>query len=251
MAKFDFFNRLGTQKLYKKAAQKIVKRYGIPIYYVQKSEKTEVDNIYGEQYGSRMVFDKAFPMKMYLENFENYDGALAFNSFLSVLDNSMRFCIDVETFRKVVGLPFPEEGDIVFIALKGLKEMETPKHFRALEGFEIKHCERRKDFYELNFFNLVTLECSRLEYNHQIFKTGVEMIDSLNEIDKIDMGDNSAIDEIDRDGLEIFNPETGVVEQSTLPVTEESPCNPKAQQPNHTAAQDWKAFTEDDPYGGL
>ena len=258
---FNFFDRFGTQKLYKKQAQKIIKRFGIPIYYVRKKENTPVDKLYGEQYGSRMVYDKAYPMKMFLESFENYDGALQFNSFLSVLDNSLKFCIDIDTFRSIVpNLDYPEEGDIIFLQFESLRDIETSEHFKALEGFYIRHCDRRSDFYKLNFFHLIPIECNRLEYNHQIFQTGVELIDSLNDIDDNtdianSIGDNDEIDRIDKEGIEYYNPINGTMEEGSS-VTNPSPCDPMQQKQNETNATkkinitgdvyNWKEF---DPYG--
>lgn len=256
MSAFNFFDRLGAQKLYKRQAQKIIKRFGVPVYYVRKRENTEVDRIYGEEYGGKLVYDKAYPMKMFLESYENYDGSLQFNSFLSVLDNSLRFCIDVDMFRKTVpNIPFPEEGDIVFLQFESLRDMETSEHFKALEGFYIRHCERRNDFYKLNFFNLVTIECNRLEYNHQIFRTGIELIDSLNDIDKPEnaesLGNNLDIDRINNEGVEAYNPNTNTMEEGQT-ITETSPCDPFAQKPNQTGAEDIKKYTQytfNDPYG--
>jgi hypothetical protein len=108
----------------------------------------------------------------------------------------------------------------------------------------------------LNFFNLVTLECTRLEYNHQVFKTNVPLIDSLNEIDKIGedgkIGDNAAIDQINIEGVEVYNLDTNTMENSTSGVTEESPCNPYAQKPNKVESEleeQLKEWSPENPYG--
>lgn len=249
MSKFNFFTNKGTQKLYRKQFRKVIKRYGIPCYYIKKSESGSLDKLYGEDHA--MCFKEAFNLKLYLETFEFYDGThQSFNSFLSVLDDSLRFKVDIESFTEATKMIHPEEGDLIAIGLSPALEIVDPNN-KAYEIFDIKGVNKRSDFYAFGTFFSHVLECSRFEYNHQLFATGIAGIDSLNEIDNDpeiakQTGDNDYIDELNINGIEAFNPSTGKVEESNKPVVEENPCNPFEVIKNETSEVPWDPTN---PYG--
>lgn len=251
---FNFFNQKGIQKLYRKQFRKIIKRFGIPCYYVKKALSGSLDKLYGED--NAISYDTAFEIKMYLETFEFYDGShQTFNAFLSLLEDSLRFKIDIETFKEVTGMDFPEEGDLICIGLSPALKIVTPD-FKALETFIIRGVNRRADFYSFGTFFSHALECNRFEYNHQKFNTGVELIDSLNLIDTVKsisdiIGDNKIIDQIDAEGVEAYDSETGTIQQGS-PVTEFMECDPMKPDSNETPEIPQPEDVEwdpNDPYG--
>ncbi len=229
MSKFNFFTHQGTQKLYRKQFCKVIKRYGIPCYYIKKEESGSLDKLYGEDHA--MIYRDIFQLKLYLETFEFYDGQhQGFNSFLSVLDDSLRFKVDIESFKEATKMDYPEEGDLIAIGLSPALKIVDPNN-KAYEIFSIIGVNRRSDFYAFGTFFSHVLECNRFEYNHQIFLTGIEGIDALNQINDNEdiakqIGDNDIIDEININGIEAFNPITGKIEESGKPVVEDNPCNP-------------------------
>ena len=243
---YNWFNSKRTQNLYRRQVKNIIKVWGIPIIYIMKKEGSS-DRLYGED--TALSYEKTFPTKMLLENAEFYEGNnQTFNNFLTVLDNSMRFKVEIDTFSTLTGLDRPQEGDLIAIALSpGLKK--TNPNNKGFEIFEIKGVEPRNDFYALGTFFSHVIECHRLEYNHQRFNTGIPEIDILNEItDKEEnynkIGDNSTIDDLNINGVEVFSNITGKVEDSNRPVTEENKCSPTKSQQQENVEWD-----PNNPYG--
>lgn len=233
MSKFNWFQHKGTQNLYRKQFRKVIKRFGFPVYYVKKKESGSSDKLYGEDMG--LSYTEAFPMKLYLESFEFYDGEnQTFNNFLSILDDSVRWKIDVESFKEATGMNYPEEGDIIALALSPELSVVEPNQ-KSYELFEIKGVDPRNDFYQFGTFFSHVLNCTRFEYNHQRFQTGIPEIDIVNEItDKPEeniIGDNDYIDDLNVNGIEQFNPVTGEIEDGDRPVVEENECNPMKNDP--------------------
>jgi len=245
MGKFDFFTHKGTQKLYRRQFRQILKRYGFPVYYITKKESGSSDRLYGEDIG--LSFDKALPIKLFLETFEFYDGEnQTFNQYLSILDDNLRWKVDIETFKEATGMDFPAEGDLIALALSpSLSVVEANQ--KAYEIFEIKGVNPRSDFYQFGTFFSHVLNCLRFEYNHQRFNTGIPEIDIINEItDKPKeniIGDNDYIDELNVEGVEQFNPLTGKIEDGNVPVVEESECNPLKPEPVEVF------WSPENPYG--
>lgn len=231
MSKFNFHTHEGTQKLYRKQFQQIIKRYGVPCVYVHKQEGSP-DKLYGED--AAISYKSTSKLKLFLETMEYYDGlGQTFTNFLTVLDDRMRFKVEIESFTKSTGKDFPEEGDLVAFELSGPEyalQKINPNN-KTYEIFEIKGVEKRSDFYALGTFFSYVLECKKFEYNHERFNTNIPLIDALNEItDKKQVnesiGDNAVIDELNINGIEAFNPITGEIEDSKQPVTESDPCDP-------------------------
>lgn len=228
MGKFNFFTHSGTQNLYRKQFRKVIKRYGIPCYYIKKELSGSLDKLYGED--PAMSYRETFSLKLYLETFEFYDGQhQTFNSFLSVLDDSLRFKVDIDSFTEATKMIHPEEGDLIAIGLSPALKKVDPGN-KAYEIFSITGVNKRSDFYAFGTFFSHVLECSRFEYNHQVFNTGIPEIDSLNLITDdpstaSKVGDNDYIDELNVNGIEALNPINGKIEESSNPVTESNPCD--------------------------
>jgi len=250
MSKFNFFTHSGTQKLYRKQFQNVIKRYGVPCIYVHKQQGSP-DRLYGEDIA--ISYRATSKLKLFLESMEFYEGDhQLFNNFLTILDDRIRFKVEIEYFTKETGKAFPEEGDLIVFELSGpdyaLKKI-NPNN-KTYEIFEIKGVEKRSDFYALGTFFSYVLECKKFEYNHERFNTNIPLIDAINEITdnkqiNKTIGDNVIIDELNTNGVEAFNPITGEIENSEHPVTETNPCDPFKPTENETINKTWDP---NDPY---
>jgi len=98
------------------------------------------------------------------------DGDILSKFGLQVRD-SASLLVSKKRFKNETGLVRPREGDLIYLPLtKGL--------------FEIKFVEHEKPFYQLGKNYVFALSVELFQYNHEIFETGQEEIDSLAELQK-------------------------------------------------------------------
>lgn len=128
------------------------------------------DDILGEDRLSK--FKNAYPVDMYLENVDGFEGQGAFiQKFGLMMEQSATLTVARRTWERVVGrhtgnmLPNrPSEGDLLYYPLtKGL--------------FEIKFVEHQDPFYQLKKLYVYRLQVELFQYASERIETGIPDID--------------------------------------------------------------------------
>jgi hypothetical protein len=158
-----------------------VKIYGHDVFYLPRTSIKQ-DDVFGEDTLSQ--FDHAYPLEMYLQNVEGWDGdGDLFTKFGIQITDQATFVVSRRRWEDVVGsqdnsqiqLPTrPAEGDLVYF----------PK---TNSFFEIKFVQHLNPFYQLGKFYVFSLQCEIYQYSSEHFHTGVEEIDNEEDNNTQDM----------------------------------------------------------------
>jgi len=185
----DFFNENNPEAtLYSDMIKESVEMFGIPVKYLpQHMVDTNVQNILGEDV--KTYFDKAFDIKMYLQDYQNFAGAGdLFSKFGLSPDDRLTLIVEENTllnaFQQTVGndTQQPQPGDLLYIPL--------------LTYFgEIIYVNKK----EIRFFTFTNISAfaivsKRLEYTGQTLETGVPEIDNLANVETQNDSDNQSIE---------------------------------------------------------
>ncbi len=177
MATSVYFNHAvrSEQHLYEDLVIESFKRYGIDVYYIPRG-LTRLDNIMNEDIAS--VFGDAYLIEMYLEDqADGYGGEQTLMSKfgLEIRDTS-NWIVARRRWEEFIGVQNntivagrPNEGDLIYIPLTG-------------SFHEIKFVEHESPFYQLGNIFVYKLQCETFEYANEVFDTGVEEIDSIEDI---------------------------------------------------------------------
>lgn len=145
--------------------------WGQEFLYIPRSLVAK-DDILGEDRLSK--FENAYPIDMYLENVQGFEGQGAFiEKFGLMMQQSATLTVARRTWERLVGkhtnilLPNrPSEGDLLYYPLtKGL--------------FEIKFVEHQDPFYQLRKLYVYRLQVELFQYASEKMDTGVEEIDAF------------------------------------------------------------------------
>ena len=149
-----------------------MKIYGHDVYYLPRTS-VKPDTLLGEDVLSR--FDNAYPIEMYLENIEGWEGdGELFTKFGIQVTHQATFVVSKRRWEDVVGsnadellqLPHrPAEGDLIYF----------PK---TNSFFEIKFVQHLDPFYQLGKFYIYSMQCELYQYSSEVFDTGVAEIDA-------------------------------------------------------------------------
>jgi len=150
-----------------------MKIYGHDVYYLPRTS-VKPDDLLGEDVLSR--FDNAYPIEMYLENIEGWEGdGELFTKFGIQVTHQATFVVSKRRWEDVVGsnadeflqLPHrPAEGDFIYF----------PK---TNSFFEIKFVQHLDPFYQLGKFYIYSMQCELYQYSSEVFDTGVTEIDEV------------------------------------------------------------------------
>jgi hypothetical protein len=150
-----------------------VKIYGIEVYYLPRKIFSEGKVIKEVLYSK---FKNAFPIEMYLANFEGFDAnSVLMSKFGVKVTDEMTLIVSKERFDTyIVELmklmdniknPLrPNEGDLIYVPLSN-------------SLMEIKYVENRKPFYQLQKTYVYELKCEVYEFEDENIETGVAEID--------------------------------------------------------------------------
>lgn len=163
-----------------------IKIYGETFYYVPRTIIAK-DEILGEDRLSQ--FKDAYPIDMYLENVEGYEGQGAFiQKFGLMLEQSATLTVARRTWERVVAkhgdtmLPNrPAEGDLLWFPLTN-----------AL--FEIKFVEHQDPFYQLRKLYVYRLSVELFQYSSEKIDTGMERIDVFETLKTFDVSKQPDVD---------------------------------------------------------
>lgn len=164
-----------------------LKIYGIDMFYIPRTLVSK-DEILGEDRLSQ--FKNSFPIEMYFENIDSFDGQGAFmQKFGLMVEQSATLVVARRRWDQVVGrfgktiLPQrPCEGDLIYLPLtKGL--------------FEIKFVKHQDPFYQLGRLYVYKLQVELFQYASENITTGVPEVDVFESLKTFDIGQNVDVDD--------------------------------------------------------
>lgn len=143
--------------------------YGKEMYYIPRTLVSK-DDILGEDRLSK--FEHSYPIEMYIENVEGFDGQQAFiQKFGLMMDQSATLVVARRRWEQLIGrfgkttIPTrPNEGDLIYFPMtKGL--------------FEVKFVKHQDPFYQLGKLYVYKLQVELFQYASERIETGNEDID--------------------------------------------------------------------------
>ena len=176
----DTSGTTAEQRLVEDLVVESLKIYGHDVYYMPRSFVNR-DTIFDEDELSK--FEQAYPLEMYLENVEGYEGdGELFQRFGLEIRDQATFVMARRRWDDMVdtsGGTFvgdgarPMEGDLLFF----------PKT-RSL--FEIKFVQFQDPFYQLGKIYVFKMVCELFEYSSEAIDTGLTDIDQLEDDNTVD-----------------------------------------------------------------
>lgn len=173
---FQSGNTSGTtneQRLVEDLVIESLKIYGHDVYYLPK-QTGNLDGILGED--ALVYFDQAYPLEMYLENVQGFEGeGELFTKFGFEFRSSATFVVAKRRWEEgvaqnataTVELPGrPAEGDLLYF----------PK---TKTFFTIKYVDFMNPFYQLGKIYTYKLQCDVYEFSSERIDTGIDEIDSI------------------------------------------------------------------------
>jgi len=145
--------------------------YGQEMYYIPR-QLVSKDDVLGEDRLSQ--FKQSFPIEMYFENVDSFDGQGAFvQKFGLMMEQSATLVVARRRWDQLVGrfdattLPDrPCEGDLIYFPLtKGL--------------FEVKFVKHQDPFYQLGKLYVYKLQVELFQYSSERIDTGVKEVDAF------------------------------------------------------------------------
>jgi hypothetical protein len=171
---FQSGNTSGTtneQRLVEDLVIESLKIYGHDVYYLPR-QTGNLDGILGED--ALSYFDQAYPLEMYLENVQGFEGeGELFTKFGFEFRSSATFVVAKRRWEEgvaqnaTVQLPDrPAEGDLLYFS-------------KTKTFFVIKYVDFLNPFYQLGKIYTYKLQCDVFEFSSERIDTGIEEIDSL------------------------------------------------------------------------
>jgi hypothetical protein len=163
-----------------------LKIYGQEMLYIPR-QLVSKDEILGEDRLSRFV--NAFPIEMYFENVDSFDGQGAFiQKFGLMVEQSATLVVARRRWEQLIGsykatiLPNrPSEGDLIYFPLtKGL--------------FEIKFVKHQDPFYQLGKLYVYKLQVELFQYASEAIDTGIPEVDVFETLKTFDVDQQPNID---------------------------------------------------------
>jgi hypothetical protein len=148
-----------------------LKIFGQTLYYIPR-ELVSKDDILGEDRLSQ--FKTSFPIEMYFENVDSFDGQGAFlQKFGLMMEQSATLVVARRRWEQLIGrynkttIPTrPNEGDLIYFPLTdGL--------------FEIKFVKHQDPFYQLGKLYVYKLQVELFQYASERIDTGISEIDAF------------------------------------------------------------------------
>lgn len=166
---FNNFNSRPEQLLYEDLIGEVVKIYGIDAYYIPRESDSEIDLLFGDDPTKK--FSAAYPMEVYINNVDGFDGGELFSKFGLEVRKEVSFILPHRAYKKVIPIadyPRPREGDLLWL-----------KNFQSL--FEIKFVEEEHFFFTFgknNFYGF-KLNCEFFRFNNDNMETGWTEVDDM------------------------------------------------------------------------
>jgi hypothetical protein len=153
--------------------------YGQSVYYIPRKYVNK-DQILGEDTLSK--FEHAYPIEMYFDNIDSYDGQGAFiQKFGLMLEQSATLTVARRKWNQLVGqygntilTSRPVEGDLIYFPLT-----------KSL--FEIKFVKHQDPFYQLGKLYVYKLQVELFQYASERLDTGIPEIDTFETLKTFDI----------------------------------------------------------------
>lgn len=171
MAKNPYFNNFentAEQSLVNSLIVEAIAIYGHDIYFIPRN-LGKYDEIYNED--SLSHYDTAYDNRMYIKNFDSYQGDSQFLSKFNIeIRDQITFVMARSVFATEIGTPSgltrPREGDLIYS--KMMKRL-----------FIIKYVENTATFYQLGALQTWDIVCEVFEYSNERINTGIAEIDNI------------------------------------------------------------------------
>lgn len=147
-----------------------IKNHGIDIFYIPRESRSTFDEIMGDD--PVKAFYKAYPLDMYLETFNDFEGNQEFFSKFGLeIQKEARVAVARRTFERYVSTAIrntPKEGDLIWMPIQQ-------------KLFEIKRVEEEKNFFQAGKQApyMYGLYIEMFRYNGEYFDTGILEIDAI------------------------------------------------------------------------
>jgi Virus neck protein len=213
-------SNLNQQNLLEDLICQAVKIGGCDIYYIPREYETEFSNFLGELPDTR--FTNAYPIEVYILNFDGYDGDNEFMSKFGLeIRSSTNLVMTSRSFKRHVGLSSglerPREGDLLYIPV-----------FERL--FEIKHADPDVNYHQMGrkasrpYYWELRVE--QFKYSQENIDTGYSDIDLIGVLNsytiQLNLGAGSGNYVI---GEEVYQGNTYLTSTSTARVSDWNPTN--------------------------
>ena len=160
--------------------------YGSDFYYIPRTLVGK-DEILGEDRLSK--FKTAFPIEMYLENVDGFEGQGAFiQKFGLMIEQTATLTVARRRWEQMVGrygqttIPTrPNEGDLLYYPLTNAM-------------FEIKFVQHQDPFYQLGKLYVYKLSVELFQYSSERIQTGLKEIDKFELQKSYDVGVENLVD---------------------------------------------------------
>ena len=190
MATNPYFNNtkyIPSQDLMEDLMIESIKNKGVDVYYIPRRFR-KLDQVFGEDILSH--FDVSFPIEMYLETFNGFEGEREIVSKFGIeVRDSMSLVVAKKRFQqesskvpsmsdRPIELDAPMMGDLIYFPMtKGL--------------FEIKYVDNKQVFFQGGKLYTYRLDCELFKYSYEEIDTGVSEIDDI---------EDNIVQRIDEDG---------------------------------------------------
>jgi hypothetical protein len=187
--------------------------YGQNLFYIPRTLVSK-DNILGEDRLSQ--FKASFPIEMYFENVDSFDGQGAFmQKFGLMMEQSATLVVARRRWEQLVGrygqttIPTrPNEGDLLYFPLTG-------------GLFEIKFVKHQDPFYQLGKLYVYKLQVELFQYSSERIDTGIPEIDVFETLKTFSTNTTrSGVGEVKR--INVTNPGSGYTTATVEIVTSQS-----------------------------
>lgn len=166
---FKSFNQnTNEQDLVDSVNREAIQIYGFDVYYIPRTLVNE-DYLFGED--PLAAFESYHVIEMYLDNYEGFPvGSDLLSKFGLNIADEAKFQVSRPRFQEETDMDIPLEGDLIYMPMA-----------KAL--FEIKFVEDEEQFYPLGRVPVYKLDVELFKYSSQEFDTGIDEIDSINNLD--------------------------------------------------------------------
>lgn len=188
MARNTYFTHgaWGEQNLLQDLIIESISIWGQDFMYIPR-QLVGKDDILGEDRLSQ--FKEAYPIEMYLENVDGFEGQGAFiQKFGLMMEQSATLTVARRRWEQLIGqyeagiLPNrPSEGDLLYFPLTG-------------GLFEIKFVEHQDPFYQLRKLYVYKLQVELFQYSSEKLETSVKAIDDFESLKTFDVDQQTNVE---------------------------------------------------------
>lgn len=156
-----------------------IKIGGMDLIYIKRESNEDTlkrHSLFGEDYIGE--FKKRYPIEMYLENADGWEGeGDLLSKFGVILRDTGRFTVSKRRFQQETLMERPLEGDLLYIPLTN-------------SLFEITYISTESPFYQFGNRYTYTITVELFQYSEEKFSTGISDIDRITEFNAFNIDFN-------------------------------------------------------------